>query len=157
MALDRDIQLLAQVPILSLFDHDALRLLAFSAESRILRAGDVLFRKGEAAYGGYLVVSGSIGLDAQEDGALIEHVVVEGALIGEMALFTETVRPATAIAREPSTVLLISARAMRRLLEESPEIALRVRQEIAGRALGITRDLGRVRAALMAIDGDSDA
>ena len=118
MALDRDIQLLAQVPILSLFDHDALRLLAFSAESRILRAGDVLFRKGEAACGGYLVVSGSIGLDAQEDGALVEHVVVEGALIGEMALFTETVRPATAIAREPSTVLLISARAMRRLLEE---------------------------------------
>ena len=47
MALDDDMTLLARQPLLSLMERDALRLLAFAAESRILRAGDVLFRAGE--------------------------------------------------------------------------------------------------------------
>ena len=58
MALDEDMALLARQPLLSLMDRDALRLLAFAAESRILRAGDVLFRAGEPSDGAVLVVSG---------------------------------------------------------------------------------------------------
>ena len=37
MALDEDMALLARQPLLSLMDRDALRLLAFAAESRILQ------------------------------------------------------------------------------------------------------------------------
>ena len=65
MALDEDMALLARQPLLSLMERDALRLLAFAAESRILRAGDVLFRAGEPSDGAVLVVSGAIALTAQ--------------------------------------------------------------------------------------------
>ena len=65
MALDDDIALLARQPLLSLMERDALRLLAFAAESRILRAGDVLFRAGEPSDG---AVSGRVRRD-RADGA----------------------------------------------------------------------------------------
>ena len=54
MALDDDIRLFEQVPIFRLLEPDALRLLAFSAETKLLRAGDVLFAAPARLEGGYL-------------------------------------------------------------------------------------------------------
>jgi len=87
MALDEDMALLARQPLLSLMDRDALRLLAFAAESRILRAGDVLFRAGEPSDGAVLVVSGAVALTVQDDGKPATEIVGPGAMIGELALF----------------------------------------------------------------------
>ena len=52
MALDDDIAILSQAPLFNLLERDALRLVAFASESRSLRAGDVLFRKGDRSDGG---------------------------------------------------------------------------------------------------------
>ena len=59
MALEQDIERLARIPILGVLDDGARRLLAFSAESQVLRAGDVLFREGERASCGYFVLTGA--------------------------------------------------------------------------------------------------
>ena len=114
MALDDDIALLARQPLLSLMERDALRLLAFAAESRILRAGDVLFRVGEPSDGAVLVISGAVALDSREDGQPAQEIVGPGALIGETALFAAVARPVTAIAREPTQVMRLSRSVMRR-------------------------------------------
>ena len=55
MSLEDDMALLARVAMLADMERDALRLLAFAAETRQLRAGDVLFRKDEMSDGGYVV------------------------------------------------------------------------------------------------------
>ncbi len=151
MALDRDIALLAEIPILSLFDRDALRLLAFTAETRILSAGDVLFRKGETSDGAYLVVSGSVAMDGRDDGSPAP-LLRPGALIGELAMFADTTRPATALAREATTVLKLTRKAMHRVLEESPETAQKVGQAIARRVGELSAELAVVRRTLLAID-----
>ena len=75
MALDEDMALLARQPLLSLMERDALRLLAFAAESRILRAGDVLFRAGEPSDGAVLVVSGAVALTVQDDGKPATEII----------------------------------------------------------------------------------
>ena len=85
MALDDDIALLARQPLLGLMERDALRLIAFAAESRILRAGDVLFRVGEPSDGAVLVISGAVALDSREDGQPAQEIVGPGALIGPYA------------------------------------------------------------------------
>ncbi len=151
MALDRDIALLSAIPILSLFDRDSLRLLAFTAETRILSAGDVLFRKGEPSDGAYLVVGGSIAMDGRDDGSPAP-LIRAGALVGELAMFAETERPATAVAREATTVLKLSRKAMHRVLEESPDTAKAVAQAIAARVTGLSGELSGVRRTLLAID-----
>jgi len=152
MALDDDIALLARQPLLSLMERDALRLLAFAAESRTLRAGDVLFRAGEPSDGAVLIVSGAVVLSSREDGGPAEEIVGPGALIGEMALFAAVARPITAIAREPTQVMRLSRSVMRRVLAESPASAEAVAAAISERLQGFVGQLGLVQDALAAID-----
>jgi CRP-like cAMP-binding protein len=152
MALDHDIALLARQPLLSLMERDALRLVAFAAENRTLRAGDVLFRAGDTADGAILLVSGAVALTRAEDGAPAEEVVGPGALLGELALFASGKRPVTAIAREPTQVMRLSRSVMRRVLTEFPDSAQAVAEAVAERLRQFVSELGPVRAALDAID-----
>jgi CRP-like cAMP-binding protein len=154
MALEDDIATLGQAPLFDLLNRDALRLVAFAAENRTLRAGDILFRKGDRSDGGYVVSRGAIALDAQDDGSPATFIAGPAALIGQTALFTRIARPATAMAREPSTVIRISPSLMRRVLEEFPGAAEAMREALAKELGELTRGLEQVRQHLLAIDGD---
>lgn len=152
MGLNDDIAALEVVPTFAGVEREALRLIAFAAESRILRAGDVLFRRGEPADAGYLVRSGAIALDARDDGSPTDYVVGPGVLIGELALFAETKRPATAIARESSSVTKLPRSVLRRVLVEFPDAAVHLRAVFAERLTGIAGDLAAVRRSLLSIE-----
>lgn len=120
MALDDDIANLRRIPLFEDFEVEALRLLTFSAETKLLRAGDALFRRGEPSDGGYILTNGSIALEKHDDGRPADKVLRPFALIGETALITETTRPVTAIAREPATILKITRALFLRILEDFP-------------------------------------
>jgi CRP-like cAMP-binding protein len=145
MGLEDDICKLARIPAFAGIEPEALRLIAFSAETRILRAGDVLFRRDEISNDGFVVLAGSIAMNASGDGAVAARIVRPPALIGDLALLTQTRRSATAIAREPSTVLRISRLLFRRILHEFPDSAERLRQSLAARLLQFTGELASVR------------
>lgn len=152
MALNEDIAFLARQPLLSLMDRDALRLVAFAAESRTLRAGDVLFRRGEGSDGAFLVISGAVALSRDDDGRPAEEIAGPGSLIGELALFAALERPATAIAREPTQVMKLSRSVMRRVLAESPDSAAALAHAIEQRLQEFTGELASVGMSLRAID-----
>jgi hypothetical protein len=78
-----------------------------------------------------------------------EHKV----LVGELALLTETVRPATAIAAEPTTVIRISRNLFRKVLEGFPEAARLMRDRLAERARS-TGNTGDLMAYMKARRGD---
>ncbi|MCB8819188.1 cyclic nucleotide-binding domain-containing protein [Microvirga rosea] len=156
MALEDDIAILSSAPLFSLLERDALRLVAFAAESRSLREGDTLFRKGDRSDGGYVVSRGAVALDAGEDGAAADFVAGPGALIGQAALFTRIERPATATAREPSTVIRVSPSLMRRVLEEFPAAAVAMHDAMTQELIRLTDGLEQVRQQLIAIDGEDD-
>ncbi|MDF2813298.1 MAG: cyclic nucleotide-binding protein, partial [Microvirga sp.] len=75
-----------------------------------------------------------------------------GAVIGRAALFTRIERPATATAREPSTVMRISPSLMRRVLEEFPKAAVAMQTAMTEELTVLSRGLEGVRRKLMAID-----
>ncbi|WP_395666789.1 cyclic nucleotide-binding domain-containing protein [Methylocella sp.] len=143
MALEDDVAKLARNPVFAALSPDALRLLAFSAESKTFRAGDILFRRDEPSSGGFVVMSGSVALDSAGDGSA-SRIFRPPALIGEIALLTETKRPATAIAREPTSVLRVTQQMFRRVLTEYPESAERLRQTLAARLSGFVDELDRL-------------
>ena len=147
MSLEDDMALLARVAMLAGMERDALRLLAFAAETRQLRAGDVLFRKGDVSDGGYVVASGAIAM-IEDDASTADAIIGAGGLIGEVALITETRRPATAIAREPTTVLRLSRAMFRRTMEEYPQLAQRLAADLRHRVMAMSADLGRVKTRL---------
>jgi CRP-like cAMP-binding protein len=141
MALDDDISNLRRIPLFEDFETEALRLLVFGSETKLLRAGDALFRRGEPSDGGYILSSGSIALERRDDGRPAEKILRPFALIGETALIAETIRPVTALAREPTTTLKIARALFHRILEEHPVTAGRVRQRLAERLARLAQDL----------------
>lgn len=141
MALDDDIGNLRRIPLFEDFETEALRLLAFSAETKLLRAGDALFRRGEPSDGGFILTSGSIALEKRDDGRPADKIVRPFALLGETALITATTRPITAIAREPATILKVTRALFHRILEEYPGTAARVRRRLAARLDDFAREL----------------
>ena len=144
MSLEDDLRKLSQAPLLGELEAEARRILSFSGETRVLRAGDLLFCKGETSDGGFIVFSGSIGLDP-EDGKSGETIAYPYALIGEIALISQTERPITARAREASVVMKISRHLFHRVLQEFPISTARVRDLVASRLASYTGQLEEAR------------
>ena len=154
MGLEDDISKLSRIPTFAGLEPEALRLLAFSAETKILRAGDVLFRKDEPSNGGFAVLSGSIALDASDPGSGTARIVRAPGLIGETALLAQTVRPATAIAREPASVLRISRQLFHRVLGEFPASAAALREFFGIKLRQFTSELGAVRQVVLTAEDE---
>ena len=145
MALQDDIRVLARLPAFRELEVEALKLIALSAETRILRAGGVLFRAGEPAESGFILLSGSMELETPQGKVAL---VRPPTLLGETALLAETDRPGTATAREPSGVLEVTRKLYRRILTEYPDSAQRLRRIAADRMNVMQADFERFAAAL---------
>ena len=145
MAIDDDITFLERVPTLSLLGRQALRILAIGAETRYIHSGEVLFKRGDEADGAYVIQDGRFKLSSNDGDEL---TVGPCTLLGEVALFSETRRPATARALEPSTVLRIPRFLFVRMLDSFPEAARKLREILAARLDQATREISNVRAVL---------
>ena len=150
MALDDTIAILSQTPLIGLLERDALRLIAFTADTRRLRPSEVLFRQGERSDGGYVVVEGEIA--AGRSGSDELTLVGPGSLIGRLALFLRIQRPASAIARSRSYLVRISPTLMRRVLVEFPSAAVAIRDAVAEDLEALGGDLAKVQALFESID-----
>jgi CRP-like cAMP-binding protein len=153
MSLDRDMALLARVPLFSELGNEHLRLLAFSAVRTELNTDQMLFREGSPATSGYVVATGELELSTgQGRNKQVLLTCEPGSLVGEIALFVETRRPATATAVKHSEVLEISRAMVVRMLNEYPHVAMRLRATLAERLRATVGELNRVRQALSRID-----
>jgi CRP-like cAMP-binding protein len=142
MAIEDDIAVFERVPLLRLLGRGALRILAIGAETRYVHSGEVLFSKGERADAGFVVQEGWFRLQPT-DARGIDVSVGPGTLLGEVALIKETLRPVTATATEPATVIRISRSLFLKMLEGFPDAAERLR-EIHG-VIGSLDPTGRPR------------
>jgi CRP-like cAMP-binding protein len=147
MTIEDDIAFLERISILRRLGAAALRNLAIGAESYDLQTGQVLFTAGEAADGAYIIRRGSFVLRTERANEP-DVVAGPGTLLGETALLVETLRPATARAREDSTVLRISRSMFLRVLDGYPDAAQRLRDLIASRVDQWAGELENIHAAL---------
>jgi len=151
VGIEDDIAFFERVPTLRMLGRTALRILAIGAESRYVHSGETLFNSGDPSDCGYVVQEGSFRLESKTN-SNEEVAVGPGTLLGEIALIAETRRPATAIAREPSTVIRISRSLFMRMLEGYPEAAQLLREQFATRIAQSAGDLGSVRSMMDASD-----
>jgi CRP-like cAMP-binding protein len=132
MSLDDDIRVLTGVDLFDGFTQEQLRLLAFGAENMRLAAGRELYEEGVPADGAYVVARGEISLYRKRDG---ERVVITtvgpGALLGELALISDTVRLTGAFAATDAEVLRLNRKLFRRILEEYPDVAIALHRRVS--------------------------
>src|ERR1035437_5285500 len=148
MSLEHDITFFEQVPTFAVLGKPALRILAIGAETRHLQSGAVLFYAGELADGGYVVHEGSRLLEPNSPLEGEQFTAGPGSLVGELALLTDTVCAATAIAKGPTVVIRITRRLFRKMLEGYPAAAQNCCDMVAERVDGWTRELGGVKQAM---------
>jgi CRP-like cAMP-binding protein len=141
VGIEDDIALLAGVPLLAVLGDEALKILAFGAESKHVGSGTVLFREGDAAEAAFMVQGGSLRLATATRRS--EAVIADrGALLCEAALLARTKHHVTATAETPARVLRISRNLFLRMLEGYPDAAGRLRRTLAQR-------LGQLEAELL--------
>jgi len=153
LRLETDIESLRQIDLFSGFDDDPLRLMAFGSEKLIMREGDILFVQGEPSDGGFLLLEGRIEMIEDRQGnAGVANRILPGMLLGELAMITQTKRPATAKAVRDCTLFKLPRDVVLRVLNEYPELAAILRERVMRRLSRFTGDLSRVEQRLKCID-----
>ena len=150
MGLDDDIAILAAAPVFELFERDALRLLSFAGDRRLLGEGELLFARGEPSDGGYVVMSGTVELTPSLPNA-VPVTVSRSGVIGRNALFRSVTRPADARAREASEVMRVTPSVMSRVLREFPDAAAAIHGGMTEELLDLVRGLSGVRERLVGL------
>jgi CRP/FNR family cyclic AMP-dependent transcriptional regulator len=126
---------LAQVPLFSQLSRWALRRLARGTVSRHFSKGDVIVREGETAVAFYFVLSGSVEVVKQAEGAnpLVQGILGPGDFFGEMALIDDYPRSATVRALEDTECLEMWRWDFRYELHRSPSIAVEMLPDLSRR------------------------
>ena len=105
--------------------------------TRTFNPGDVIFREGDDPKGeAFLVHIGRVEirkLMAGEERLLA--VLKKGELLGELALFRNAPRSATAIAAEPVTLMVIPANRLDHMVRSNPALAVAMIRDLANRML----------------------
>jgi CRP/FNR family transcriptional regulator len=121
-------ELLRRVPVFSSLREEDLARVAQVAVPRHFGADEVVFRDGDASNTCYVVKSGRArAVRAHADGRMLTLAHFgPGDIFGELAMFDDERRSATVETIEPTDVIAILGRDMRRLLREHPEIAVKL-------------------------------
>ena len=130
MAKNQYHEYLRKVPLFADLDKRELDHVSQAATDLELEPGNVLMREGSMANEMVIVVEGT--LEVTRDG---EHIadIDSGGFAGEMALLTRSHRHATVTTKTACSVLHIDGRAFSTLLEDVPEIAVKMLPIIASR------------------------
>ena len=137
MSLESDIRILRQVPFFARFGEDHLRLLAFGGENRRFRAGDVLFRAGDHADGGLVVLAGEVRVPEDRGGGA-GQLYGAATLFGQRALLARTTRRHGAVAETDAETILIRRTLFVRMLGEFPDLAARLQAEMSAELRALT-------------------
>ena len=151
---DEAVGLFRQTPLFAGLPEAAVAQLAAGATLRRVRAGEWLFRQGDAGEHIYVVVSGR--LEAIVESSRPEQVVRvhgRGELIGELAFITGWARSASVRARRDAELLEIPYTGFRDLVRRHTDVAVEILHVLARRlATGTVTPAGSVPRTVAVVD-----
>jgi NTE family protein len=140
---------LGAVPILAGLSEELRAEIGSRSTTLQLRAGAWLFRQGEPGDSLYVVCSGCLEAVVETPEQAIVRVLRRGAIVGELALLTESTRSASVRARRDSELLELTRSDFADLLAREPEFTLALTREL-GRRLQASRALGSLESGIPA-------
>jgi CRP-like cAMP-binding protein len=118
-AKDGKVALIRRVPLFAACPQRVLEEVSARSDEVDLRAGKVLVREGEYGDEFFVVSSGRVRMERHGNRVATYG---PGEFIGEMALLDGRPRTCTAIAEEPTRLLIIQRRDMRFLIDSHPSV-----------------------------------
>ena len=121
---------LAKVPLFAGLSKKELSQVASIADELDFKAGKTLIREGDPGREFFIMLEGSA--DVTQGGKQVATRKA-GDFFGEVALMCDRPRNATITTTEPSVALVVTDRDFKHLIEQSPEIAIKVLQAVGER------------------------
>ena len=150
MSLEQEVELIRQFPIFSKIQPAMQKLLCFSSERLTYDAGQVMFNAGDAADAAYIIIDGSVEISVPTpSGPIIVNTLGKNELLGEIAIFGDVPRTATAKAIAKLEALKISKDMFVKVIRENPDAAVELIKILAGRLANTTSQLTQTRSGGM--------
>lgn len=146
MSLEQEVELIRRFPIFSKIAPAKQKLLCFSSDRLTYNAGQEIFHMGDPGDACYVVIDGQIDISvdrANGKDTLWLSTVGSNEIIGEIAIFGQVPRTATATAKTRAEVLRISAELFRSVIRENPDAAIELIRSLADRLANTTAILSR--------------
>ena len=148
MSLEQEVELIRQFPIFSKIQPAKQKLLCFSSDRLTYEAGQVMFRAGDTGDACYIVIEGSIEISVDTPkGPLVVNTLGRNEIIGEIAIFGDVPRTATATALTRLEALRISKELFYSVIRENPDAALELIRILASRLANTTAQLSKSLSA----------
>ena len=143
MSLQRDVEILRNIPLFKKIDPAKLKLLAFTSEHLEFDAGDVLFRQGDVGDAAYILLEGDadILVDVAAGQTLKVASLGQNDIVGEIAILCDVPRTATVVAASPLITMRISKDGFFNLVTQFPQVGVEIMHELAARLHQTTQDL----------------
>ena len=144
MSLEQEVELIRRFPIFSKLPPAKQKLLAFTSERLTFDAGHVMFRAGDAGEACYIVIDGSIEISVPTpNGPLVVNTLGRNEIIGEIAIFGDVPRTATATTLSRVETLRISKDQFLSVIRENPDAALELIRILATRLANTTAQFSK--------------
>jgi CRP-like cAMP-binding protein len=113
---------------------DQLRTIADHLAECQVRADEEIFHEGDLSHDLYLIVSGKVDIVLPRgDTDRVIATLTAGEFFGEMANFEDRPRSASAVAAEPTRLLMLSAERFRQIVLQEPAISFEIFRELCAR------------------------
>ncbi|MCE9500713.1 MAG: cyclic nucleotide-binding domain-containing protein [Leptospira sp.] len=137
---------LADTALFANLNKRALKEIAGLVHPRSFSEGETVFRQGEAGAGLYLIMEGKVAISSAREGVTMQLAeLTKGAFFGELSLFTEDPRTATATAVEDSVLLGFFQPDLKTLIERKPKAGIDIIMSIS---TIIAQRLGKTNSVL---------
>lgn len=153
MDIQKECDLLRNVPMFAKLDPSKLKLLAFTSQSLHFDDGEVLFSEGDRADSAYVIMSGEVEILATTGGAqFVAGMLGKNQLFGELAVLTKAPRSATIRAKGELVALRISDDIFLKLLAENPEVALDVMRQLSEKLVRSHHQVEELKGTLQKLE-----
>ncbi len=133
MDIYKNAEQLEKIPLLSGCSKSQLGLLAFCSEAVCFTPGEVLFHLDDYPDCVYVILEGEVDIiwDKDPDNLMNLATLGKNTLVGEIGVFLNQPRISSIVAKDHAMTLKIPANRFLKLVSESPDVALKVMQQLS--------------------------
>lgn len=154
MALDSNTKVLQQVPLFKGLSPEQLSVIAFTASWRSFMPGETIIEKGRTAEVAYVILTGKAVTPGAKSDSEPERLG-PGTLLGEPAMFFQTVYRSTVIAERGVGTIALTTETLRKIMQRDPAIGRHLTENIKSRLRAMSQTLGRIEHELSSESGTS--
>ena len=142
MSIDKEVEILRQIPLFANIDPAKLKLMAFASERLTFQSGHSLFRQGDPGDAAYIIIEGTADILVDTpSGPITVATLAKNDIVGEIAILCDVPRTATVTAMSELVTLKITKDLFFRMVTDFPEMGVEIMRVLAHRLEHTTAQL----------------